>query len=156
MTRMTAELIAPCGMNCALCASYLEHAADVPKKAAKVPHCAGCRPRDKQCAFIKKRCAKIGRKEIDFCFECGEMPCTDLLRVDKLYRTRYGMSMVTNLEFLRAKGMAAFLRRQKKEHACAKCGGIVCVHNGECCACGAITGPRMPLEPIPKQPVPRA
>ena len=156
MVRMTAELIAPCGMNCALCASYLAYISDVPKKAGKVSHCTGCRPRDKQCAFIKKRCAKIGRKEVDFCFECGAMPCADLLRVDRLYRTKYGMSLVANLGFLRAKGTAAFLRSQKKEHACAECGDVVCVHDGKCCACGAITEPRMPLKPLPKRPGPRA
>ena len=156
MARMTGELIGPCGMNCALCASYLAYSSDVPKKPGTVSHCAGCRPRDKQCAFIKKRCAKIGRKEIAFCFECGEMPCPDLLRVDKLYRTKYGMSLVANLEFLRAKGMTAFLRLQKKEHACPECGDIVCVHNRKCLSCGTITGPRLPLKPLPKQPVPRA
>ena len=60
----------------------------------------------------------------------------DLLRVDKLYRTKYGMSPVANLEFLKEKGMAAFLRQQRKEHACPECGGIVCVHDGKCYACG--------------------
>ena len=137
MTRMTAELIGPCGTNCALCASYLAYSAGVPKKRGEVSHCAGCRPRDKPCAFIKRRCARLARKEIDFCFECGLMPCPDLLRVDKLYRSKYGMSMVANLEFLKAKGMTAFLKRQMKEHACPECGDIVCVHDGKCCGCGA-------------------
>lgn len=155
MTRMTAELIAPCGMNCALCASYQAFSSDSPKKTGLVPLCRGCRPRDKQCAFIKKRCARIGRKEIDFCFECGAMPCADLLRVDTLYRKRYGVSLVANLGFLAAKGMDAFLGRQRREHMCPDCGGVVCVHNGECCSCGARTERRPPLKPLPKQPVPR-
>jgi hypothetical protein len=111
VVRMDAELVAPCGMNCALCAGYLASSSGVPKKGGKVSRCAGCRPRDKQCAFIRKRCVRLARKEIDFCFECGEMPCPDLLRMDNLYRTKYGMSLVSNLEFLRAKGMTAFLRR---------------------------------------------
>jgi len=148
MTRMSAELIAPCGMNCALCASYLARAFGVPRNAGRVSHCAGCRPRDKPCAFIKKRCVRVARKEISFCHECSLMPCPDLVRVDRLYRTRYGMSMVANLEFLRAKGMTAFLRRQRKEHACPACGDVVCVHNGVCFACGAVTRPRIPLEPL--------
>ena len=59
------------------------------------------------------------------------------------------MSMIANLEFLKAKGMAAFLKRQKKEHACPACGDIVCVHNGKCYACGAAAGPRTPLKPLP-------
>jgi hypothetical protein len=156
VTATASELIAPCGMNCALCASYLAYSSGVPKKAGKVSHCTGCRPRDKRCAFIKKRCVRLARKEIDFCFECGKMPCPDLLRVDKLYRTRYGMSPVANLEFIRTKGMAAFLRRQKKDHACPECGNLVCVHNGKCYACGAIAPPRVPLAPFPKRPVPLA
>ena len=149
MTRMTADLIGPCGMNCALCASYLAYASGVPKKAGQVSHCAGCRPRDKRCAFIKKRCSRLGPDGITFCYECPEMPCPDLLRIDRLYRTKYGMSMIANLEFLKAKGMAAFLKRQKKEHACPACGDIVCVHNGKCYACGAAAGPRTPLKPLP-------
>lgn len=156
MTATASELIAPCGMNCALCASYLARSSGIPKKAGRVSHCAGCRPRNKQCAFIKKRCVRLAREEIDFCFECGKMPCPDLLRVDKLYRTRYGMSPVANLEFIRAKGMAAFLKRQKKEHACPECGGLVCVHNGKCYTCCTIAPPRAPLAPSPKRHGPRA
>lgn len=156
MTATASELIAPCGMNCALCASFLAYSYGIPKKAGRVSHCAGCRPRDKQCAFIKKRCTRLARKEIDFCFECGRKPCPDLLRVDKLYRTRYGMSPVANLEFIRTKGMAAFLKHQKKEHACPECGGLVCVHNGKCYTCRTIAPPRAPLAPSPKRPGPRA
>jgi hypothetical protein len=148
LIRMTADLIGPCGMNCALCASYLAYALGLPKKVGCASPCAGCRPRDKRCAFIKKRCARLGPGGIESCHECPDMPCPDLLRIDRLYRTKYGMSMVANLESLKAKGMAAFLRRQKKEHACPACGDIVCVHNGKCYACGAAARPRTPMKPL--------
>ena len=149
---MEPELIAPCGMNCALCASYLAGAAGVPRKAGRVSHCAGCRPRDKRCAFLKKRCSLLRDGRVAHCYECSEMPCPDLLRVDALYRRKYGMSLVANLKALEADGMASFLDRQRKEHACPACGDIICVHDRRCYACGALAAPRTPLAAPSKTP----
>lgn len=99
---MKQELIAPCGMNCELCAAHLAMKNDLRKKGLAKTYCAGCLPRGKNCAFIKKRCELLANGLVRFCYECGDFPCRRLKTLDKRYRTRYHMSMVENLEFIKA------------------------------------------------------
>ncbi|MGA3288914.1 MAG: DUF3795 domain-containing protein [Candidatus Bathyarchaeia archaeon] len=49
------ELIAPCGMNCALCSGYLALKNDVKSKGVRMSYCTSCRPRNKNCSFLKKK-----------------------------------------------------------------------------------------------------
>src|SRR3972149_296733 len=76
------DLIAPCGMNCTLCASYLALQNEVKSKGIRVPYCAGCRPRNKKCAFLKKQCSKLLNGEVTYCFECTSFPCDRLKTID--------------------------------------------------------------------------
>lgn len=62
----------------------------------------------------------------------------NLAHLDKRYRERYGMSMVENLQELKAKGMDEFLKSQVEKYRCPNCGGVVCVHDGKCYSCGKI------------------
>ena len=117
----TPELITPCGMNCGICKSYLAYSRGIPKKRGKVSHCPGCLPRNKNC-FIKRDCSKLRENEIEFCFECEEMPCESLDRLDRRYKKRYNMSMVENLKALKEKGMQSFLEVQEEKYKCPKCG----------------------------------
>jgi len=138
MSEMKAELVAPCGMNCAICSGYLAYSHNLPKKTGKIHHCIGCRPRNKQCAFLKGRCAKLIDGRVKFCFECGQMPCKSLKAIDLRYRTRYGMSMAGNLKFIEKNGVEKFLKQQAAKYKCPKCGDVICVHNGKCYACDKI------------------
>ena len=96
-------------------------------------HCVGCLPRN---CFIKRGCKKLRKNEIKFCFQCKEMPCENLNRLDRRYRTHYNMSMVENLKELKKKGMKKFLVSQKKKYKCPECGGVICVHDKKCYDCG--------------------
>ena len=136
-TEFTLDLIAPCGMNCGICKAYLAYSRGVPYKKGEVTHCSGCIVRNKNCAFIKRDCKKIG-KQFRFCFECADMPCNNLERIDKRYRERYGMSMVENLRELKEKGAEEFLRVQREKYRCPECGDVVSVHDGKCYACGYV------------------
>jgi hypothetical protein len=129
-------LIAPCGMNCGLCSSYLAMEHDLKKKGVHKTYCAGCRPRGKNCAFMKKSCELLGNGLVRFCYECADFPCRRLKRLDKRYRTKYHMSMIENLEYIRDRGMVAFLERETEKWRCPDCGGVVCCHNGVCFSCG--------------------
>jgi len=98
------NLIAPCGMNCAICSAFLAYKNNIPKKARSITYCKGCRPRNKQCAFLKKKCKddlKLLKGEIDFCFECNFYPCEQLIRIDEKYKREYKMSMIENLELIK-------------------------------------------------------
>jgi len=135
--KFTPELIAPCGMNCGICKWYLAYSRGVPEKKGKVIHCPSCLPRNKNC-FIKRGCKKLRRNEIKFCFECEDMPCENLDRLDRRYRKRYSMSMVENLKELKEKGLKDFLKIQEDKYGCPECGDVISVHDRKCYSCGYI------------------
>jgi hypothetical protein len=132
--KFSPELIAPCGMNCGICKNYLAYSRGIPEKKGKVSHCPGCLPRNKNC-YVKRGCRKLRRNEIKFCYECDDMPCENLDRLDRRYRSRYGMSMVENLREIREKGMEKFLKNQEEKYACPECGDVISVHDGKCYTC---------------------
>jgi hypothetical protein len=133
---MEAILVAPCGMNCAICGNYLAMKNDLKKQGVYKSYCAGCRPRGKNCAFMKKGCVLIGEGRIEFCYQCHDFPCVRLKKLDKRYSTKYHMSMIENLTMIKEKGMEEFLSRENKKWRCPQCGGTICCHNGICYSCG--------------------
>jgi Protein of unknown function (DUF3795) len=133
---MNVELIAPCGMNCGICSSYLAFRNDIRAKGVKLPYCKGCRPRNKQCSFIKKECAKLLKQKVAYCYECEDFPCNNLKHLGKRYETLYRVSVVDNLTFIKAHGLDTFLENERKKWQCPDCGGVICCHNGICYICG--------------------
>jgi len=128
---MNASLIAPCGMNCALCLGF---------QRKKTP-CPGCCGEDR---FKPKHCTQCSLKLCEhhagagspLCGACAVFPCRRLKQLDKRYREKYHMSMIENLESIRKQGMAEFVRREKKRWKCRRCGAVLCVHRDQCLACG--------------------
>jgi hypothetical protein len=129
-------LIAPCGMNCAICSAYLAWKYDLKKQGIMRNYCAGCRPRGKNCAFMKKACEKLGNGLLNYCFECADFPCRRLKALDKRYRTKYHMSMIENLVFIKEQGIPGFLKKEAEKWRCPECGETICCHNGICFNCG--------------------
>jgi len=133
------ELVAPCGMDCSTCSAYLAFLNGIPRKRGRISHCRGCRPRNKQCAYLKGQCDLLPRNKIEFCFQCGRYPCERLRHLDQRYRASYGVSPIQNLEEIRARGIETFIRNQQKRHGCATCGGMISVHNKKCFVCDNVT-----------------
>jgi hypothetical protein len=107
-----------------------------PKKTGVMKgYCAGCRPRGKNCAFMKKACDLLGEGRVQYCFECEDFPCTHLKHLDNRYRTKYHMSMIENLNLIKGEGMEQFLAREEAKWKCPKCGAVICCHNGLCYSC---------------------
>ncbi|HEY5557952.1 DUF3795 domain-containing protein [Acetobacterium sp.] len=109
MSEMRAELIAPCGMNCRLCMAYQRE-----KK-----QCKGCNSnsgyKTNSCLkCIIKNCPTIQNNGSGFCYECDKFPCARLKQLDKRYRTKYHMSMIENLKFIKNNGIDAFLQQEEK------------------------------------------
>lgn len=128
----TDELIAPCGMNCGICLAYLRSR----------NHCPGCHGDDtrKQVSCLRcsiKNCDLLRTMESGFCCECPKYPCRRLKDLDKRYRTKYGMSMLENLAYLRDHGVSAFAEKERVRWRCEHCGGVICVHRHSCSVCGA-------------------
>ena len=133
---MKEQLVAPCGMNCAVCSAYLALKHDVKSKGIRMPYCSGCRERGKQCAFLKKKCLLLLNGTIGYCYECQDFPCERLCHIDQRYKTFFRMSMIENLEYMQNNGINAFLEKQEERWKCPSCGGVICCHNGLCFDCG--------------------
>ncbi len=133
------ELIAPCGMNCAICSKYLAYANKL--KKAK---CPGCRPSMKKCTYLFGKCLGINSslKDIStskFCFECELYPCKEINRMDKRYKKNYKMSVRENLEAIKNNGITQFIDAQYKNYKCQNCGRLISIHNKKCFKCHKIT-----------------
>lgn len=133
------ELIAPCGMNCAICSNYLAYVNNLNKS-----QCSGCRPGNKKCTYLFEKCTGVnhpikGNANAKFCFECNQYPCTEINRMDRRYRESYGMSVKDNLENIKENGVSEFAKEQYRKHQCNKCGGFVSIHNKKCFKCDTIT-----------------
>jgi hypothetical protein len=131
------DLVAPCGMNCAICSRYLAYANNL-----KRSQCIGCRPGNKRCAYLFKNCSgpkNIANGKAAFCFECIQYPCGQINRMDDRYRKNYHMSVKNNLECIRENGVSAFVKEQYNKYRCKKCGGLISIHNGKCFKCDTIT-----------------
>lgn len=122
-------------MNCSVCSGYLAQKFDVKSKGVKMPHCTGCRIRDKKCAFLKKKCDLLLNNRVSYCYECKDFPCNQLLKIDKRYQTFFRMSIIGNLKYIKENGIDKFLKKEEKKWQCQKCGGAICCHNGLCFNC---------------------
>jgi hypothetical protein len=134
---MDEDLIAPCGMNCGLCISYLARKNDLNSRGFKRVYCEGCRPRGKNCLHMGDGCALLREGRVRFCCECGDFPCKRLKALDKRYRTKYHMSMLENLRAIQERGLGGFLEREGETWRCPRCGEMLCCHNGLCMRCQA-------------------
>ena len=132
---MNKELIAPCGMNCGICASYLAMKNYLKKKGVRKKYCLGCLPGGMNCHY-KRQCDRLGKGIVQFCYECVDFPCRLLKTLDKRYRTLYHMSMVENLQYIKEHGLEQFLIREQEKWRCPHCGETICCHNGICFNCG--------------------
>ncbi|MFW6055983.1 MAG: DUF3795 domain-containing protein [Chloroflexota bacterium] len=123
---------APCGMNCGICLAHIRHRA----------HCPGCRMEDmtkppSRLRCVIAHCEHIRTGESGFCYDCPKLPCRRIRDLDKRYRTRYGMSMIENLVFIRDHGLDAFLEKETERWRCPECNATLCVHRPACLQCGA-------------------
>lgn len=133
------ELIAPCGMNCAICSRYLSYVNNL-----KRSQCHGCRPGNKKCSYLFEKCSGIngalqGNATASFCYECDLYPCKQINRMDARYRSNYEMSVKDNLERIDKIGVEGFVKEQDKKYRCLRCGGLISIHNKKCFTCDIIT-----------------
>lgn len=124
---ISSSLIAPCGMNCALCLAYQR----------EDNHCEGCRNKAKRGVknCVIKNCRNISSIKSSFCFECEKYPCSRLRQLDKRYKDKYNMSMIENLENINNFGLKEFLNKQTIRWSCPKCHELLCVHRDYCLKC---------------------
>ena len=125
------RIVAPCGVNCSLCRAYIR----------EQQPCPGCRGADSHkanaclhCAI--KNCEELAAGSHLFCFFCVKYPCANLRHLDSRYRTRYGVSVIANLEQIQVAGVRRFLAEEAIQWSCPECGSRLCMHKPKCINCG--------------------
>ncbi len=118
-------LIAPCGMNCAICMAFLR----------KKNRCGGCYAPDRLCN-IKCTISACEMVRDRYQHTCTNFPCKRLKHLDDRYRKKYGMSMLENLEAIRKNGIREFVKTERERWTCTTCGGTIDVHHRRCSVCG--------------------
>jgi hypothetical protein len=118
-------LIAPCGMDCAICMAYLRER----------NRCGGCNAPDRKC---NKNCTISACEHVHgrYHHDCGKFPCDRLKRLDKRYRMKYHMSMLDNLAAIKKNGIRAFVKLERERWTCKTCAGTIDVHHYRCSSCG--------------------
>lgn len=131
---MNKTYIAPCGMNCAICIGMMREKNKCPgcnfMGPGKPGYCRKCVIRN--CPVIKKS------KAAGFCFVCDNFPCKRLRNLDKRYRSKYNMSMIENLLYIKKEGVRKLLKREEKKWKCRKCGATLSCHRQACLKCGGV------------------
>lgn len=124
-------IVAPCGINCSLCRAYIRD---------REP-CPGCRGSDgsksNAClTCVIKNCRELAAGDHRLCNTCDKFPCVELLHLDKRYRTKYGVSVIANLERIKAVGVELFVIEETAKWSCPECGSLLCMHKPQCINCG--------------------
>jgi len=137
------QLISRCGLWCGACRQYLVRKKNLLEERGFKRGCEGCWIRNKNCVMIKKGCAALRENKIDFCFECEDLPCADLRKMDEIYISRYNISLVENLKRMKQIGLKQWIKEQEKLYKCPECGGEISMHDNECFNCGNKYNPNM-------------
>lgn len=117
MEKINKNLIAPCGMNCGVCAAHLR----------EKNICLGCKAGPTMVSCLRCKMRSCTERKGEYCFECEKFPCDKLKHLDKRYRTKYGMSEIENLEFIKEVGIDKFVESERKRWQSSE--GTFCVHN---------------------------
>jgi len=134
-TTIPTDLIAPCGMNCRLCWGHIR----------EKNRCPGCRSISRQdsdkskyrSTCIIRNCGQLIKSQAKYCSDrCDRYPCARLKNLNKRYRTKYGMSMIDNLQMIDGVGIRKFIQNEKTKWICPECGNLICVHRPTCLTCG--------------------
>lgn len=135
--------IAPCGINCSLCMAFQRSwnrcTGCMSPSSQKLNHCSNCKIRN--CEELKKI---NGR----YCFECDKFPCKRLEQLDKRYQTKYGLSVIKNLQSIKEDGVEKFIEEENIKWKCANCGSLLCMHRDVCHVCQNSKGNRWLLDKI--------
>ena len=120
---MKTKLIAPCGMNCNLCSGYLKDKNKCPgcreDNTGKPYYCIRC---------IIKNCDHLKKNNWKYCTnKCEKYPCKRLKSLDKRYKTKYSMSMISNLEIIDKDGIRKLINIEKEKWI--RGNEIYCVHH---------------------------
>ena len=130
------NLAGPCGFYCGACRHYLARTKGLLQEKGLKHGCQGCRVQDKKCAWVKRDCVLLRKKQVAFCFECPDFPCDNLKKFDQRHMRDDQLSPVENLLRIQTVGAAQWLAEQEEAWRCPHCGGDLCIMDRQCYDCG--------------------
>jgi rubrerythrin len=127
---ISTTMIATCGINCGFCIAHLRE---------KNP-CPGCNlegpGKPKHCSTCSRKICDQKPAVSSFCFECKKYPCIRMRRLDGIYRSKYGVSPVDNLDQINKIGLKKFTKIENARWTCRECGGPIGINDKKCYSCG--------------------
>jgi hypothetical protein len=147
-------IAAVCGLYCGACTFYIGSQEDPERLAALAArhgkpiqdlYCDGCmgERRTYYCETCTlTRCAQ--NRGVDFCSQCGDYPCGELIAFESKYPHRIGLR--TSLEMIRDRGWEAWEAEMKALYACPACGTTNSAYDLSCRTCGHSPGSRFAEE----------
>ena len=121
-------LLAPCGLDCAVCSRHVH---------GKIP-CPGCRARlDEPDSYRRKcvmRACTLERGYVT-CADCAERPCKRVKTFRKRYMDGYGVDLSAIATAVLQAGAEPYLRADLAAHTCPDCGHLINLHYGVCSGC---------------------
>ena len=133
-----------CGLYCGACDTLIANEKGEVEKLAKEWHrkpeelrCFGCKTKTNAVFCLKceiKQCAE--KKKVDFCFECDEYPCTQLVAFRKDDSPHHSV-VLKNLGIIRQKGIQKWLKEQKRRWSCSDCETKFSWYDRACNKCGS-------------------
>lgn len=130
--KLNERLMAPCGINCALCSAFLR----------EKNRCPGCRSGSGETRSHFDRCVILNcefhrNNSESFCINCEKFPCKRMKDLDRRYSKNHGVHIKLNMERIREIGLSAFFAEDLERNKCPECGGVLCMHNDLCYICEA-------------------
>jgi len=132
-----------CGLYCGACGVLIANERDKLEQLAKAwevepekLECHGCKSETSSSFCVScniRSCAES--KEIDFCFQCEQFPCTRLVEFKNDKYTHHSI-ILRNLAFIRDKGVGEWLEEQRIRWSCPSCGERFSWYDEICKKCG--------------------
>jgi hypothetical protein len=133
-----------CGLYCGACPvllasenGELEALAQSFKMSADDLRCYGCKS-DTVAVFCReckmKNCAQ--QKQYEFCHQCADLPCQDLITFTNDERYPYHPLVLKNLAAIRQHDLDAWLQAQDQRWRCSVCGTKFAWRDEVCRKCG--------------------
>ncbi|MBN1202878.1 MAG: DUF3795 domain-containing protein [Anaerolineae bacterium] len=139
-----------CGLYCGACPVFLATADSSPDALQALAEQMNTDPETLRCYGCKsektvtwrsgcrlKACAR--ERGLEFCIECDEYPCANLVAftIDRQYA--YHTLVLKNMEVIRREGVTAWLEQQAGRWRCAACGTSHSWYDAACPACESPT-----------------
>ncbi len=140
---------AVCGLFCPACTFFIATTQDPPRlqtlaKRFGLPaaelQCHGCRS-EKRCVYCDQHCKMTGcaaEKGFDFCGQCPDYPCPEL--VDFQAQMPHRLELWESQERINRAGWETWYAEMMEHYACPGCGTINSAYDVACRQCGTTPG----------------